>query len=264
MPNFVPVNQKAHQASGFEKYSHYAHAEGDALAPVLISEIGKLIPSMPLAFYKNEQMEHYQLVALQGLTPGNNLFLGPKKQWLGSYIPACYRGYPFRLFAVEGKAEKVLCIDQDSPSFHAQAEADDQCLFNADGQPSEFVIRIRDFLTLLDKDTYQTQQRVDLLAEYGLITPWHIRHDGKSESQEPLQGLHHIKEAALKDLSPEQLKILVLRGALPLAYGQLLSEQRVESLCHLWSYQVHTAKNSPDQVDLDTLFSEQQDDLLRF
>ncbi|HKM15991.1 MAG TPA: SapC family protein [Marinospirillum sp.] len=267
MPNFVPVNQQSHQAAGFEKVSHYGHAANDALAPVVISEVAKLLPRMPLAFYKSEEMTGFQLVALQGLLPGQNLFLNESNQMLAGYVPACYRGYPFRLFPVDGKTEMLLCIDEDSPFFHEKAEADDESLFAATGEPADIILKIRDFLALVAKDSQKTQELVNLLAEYELITPWHIRLDGFSESQQPLQGLYHIKESALRELSAEQVQVLNLRGALSLAYGQLYSEHRIENLQTLLTLRAQAAQaaqTTEEEIDLDKLFDQTEEDLFRF
>lgn len=263
MSNFVPVSQQKHQASGFEKVSHYGHAAKDALAPVVITEVAKLIPRMPLAFYKTEEMSGYQLVAMQGLLPGQNLFLNEKHQMLAGYVPACYRGYPFRLFPVDGKTEMLLCIDENSPFFHEKSEADDEGLFTLEGEPTDIILKIRDFLALVAKDSQKTQELVDLLAEYELITPWYIRLDDSSERQEPLQGLYHIKESALRELSADKLQVLNLRGALSLAYGQLYSEHRIENLQTLLTLRAQAAQ-AVEEVDLEKVFNETEEDLLRF
>lgn len=266
MTNYVPLSQQRHQAAGFEKVSNYAHAAQDALAPVVVTEVAKLIPRMPLAFYKTEQMTGYQLVALQGLLPNQNLFINDDNKILAGYLPACYRGYPFRLLPVEDKPEMLLCIDEDSPFFHKEAQAEDESLFNMEGEPTELILKIRDFLSLVAKDTHKTQQLVNLLAEYQLLTPWHIRLEGFSETQQPLQGLYHIKESALKELSAEKLKVLNLHGALSLAYGQLYSEHRIENLQTLLTLRAQKAQadKKAEEIDLDTLFDQKEDDLFRF
>lgn len=269
MSKFVPVNQKSHQAAGVEQFTHYAHAAKDALAPIVVSEVPTLLARLPLAFYKTPAMSTYQLVAVQGLLPGQNLFLNANNQvheLLAGYVPACYRGYPFRLLPMEGTSEMVLCVDEESPFYHAQAEADDKSLFTAEGEPSETVTNTRDFLALVAKDTQKTQSLVNLLDEYELITPWHIRMNGLSESQRPLQGLYHIKETSLRNLSAEQIKVLSLRGALALVYGQLFSEHRMDNLQALLTLrgQAKQAAQAAEEVDLDQLFGEKDDDLFRF
>ena len=266
MTNYVPLSQQRHQAAGFEKVNHYGHAAQDVLAPVVVTEVAKLIPRMPLAFYKTEQMSGYQLVALQGLLPNQNLFIDENNKILAGYLPACYRSYPFRLLPVEGKSEMLLCIDEDSPFYHQEAQAEDESLFNMAGEPTELIIKIRDFLSLVAKDTRKTQQLVNLLAEYELLSPWQIKLEGFSEAQQPLQGLYHIKESALKKLTAEQVQVLNLRGALSLAYGQLYSEHRVENLHTLLTLraQAAKAKQQAEEIDLDTLFEQKEDDLFRF
>lgn len=263
MSNYVPVSQKIHQASGFEKVSNYAHAAADIVVPVVVSEIAKLIPRMPLAFYKTSEMQGYQLVALQGLLAGQNLFVTANNQFISGYVPAIYRGYPFRLFSVEDKSEMLLCIDKESPFFHEQAEADDESLFTQEGEPSDLVCKIRDFLSLIARDTQKTQAMVNLLAEYEVIRPWHIKLEGLSEAQQPLQNLYHVSEVALRELSADKIQVLNLRGALPLAYAQLFSEHRVEDLSTLLTHRAQV-EQAVEEVDLEKIFDQTEEDFFRF
>jgi hypothetical protein len=52
-------------------------------------------------------------VAVQGLAPGQNLFVAPDGRWLAAYTPAAYRGYPFQLAHAEN-GQQVLCFDEES------------------------------------------------------------------------------------------------------------------------------------------------------
>ena len=54
------------------------------------------------------------MVGLLSLQPGSNLFVAPGGQWLGAYIPAVWRGYPFRVLPAEGDESSVLCVDEAS------------------------------------------------------------------------------------------------------------------------------------------------------
>lgn len=266
MSNYIPVSQTKHQASGFEKVSNYAHAAADIVVPVVVSEIAKLVPRMPLAFYKTSEMKGYQLVALQGLLSGQNLFVTASNQFISGYVPAIYRGYPFRLFSVDGKTEQLLCIDEQSPFFHEQAEADDESIFTPEGEPSDLILQIRDFLSLIARDAQKTQEIVNLLADYEVIRPWHIKLEGLSETQQPLQDLYHVSEVALRELPADKTQVLNLRGALPLAYAQLFSEHRVEDLYTLLTHRAQStqAEQAVEEVDLEKIFDQSEEDFLRF
>ena len=67
---------------------------------------------MPIAFV--EQAGRFVPMAVMGLTPEHNLFVGPEGQWLGGYLPAAMRSYPFRLLRSEGSEQMTLCVDEDS------------------------------------------------------------------------------------------------------------------------------------------------------
>ena len=46
--------------------------------------------------------------------PEHNLFVGPDGHWLGGYVPASLRSYPFRVLGSEGSGQLALCVDEDS------------------------------------------------------------------------------------------------------------------------------------------------------
>ncbi|MGD1213214.1 MAG: SapC family protein [Candidatus Acidiferrales bacterium] len=66
------------------------------------------------------------------------MFVGPDGRWLGSYVPAWYRGYPFRLLQQEGADEMVLCIDESGKLIVDSKDPGEE-FFAADGSPSPAV-----------------------------------------------------------------------------------------------------------------------------
>ncbi|WP_028303973.1 SapC family protein [Oceanospirillum maris] len=266
MSSFVPLSHSTHKSAGWNLISSYSFASGDALAPVSFAEISQLLPRYTTAFYRANPSDPLQLVAIQGLVPGQNLFVTSRGQWLGGYVPAVYRGYPFRMLPVQESDKLALCIDEDSPNFKAQLDEESQTLFSAEGELSELASRVKDFLMAQHHERAKTESLISLLDEYGVIQPWHIKIDGLPESIEPHSGLYHISETKLKDLTAEQVQVLNLRGALGLAYAQLLSEHRMQELSRLFDLHARHAQENADASDLDLekVFGDAEDDLFRF
>ena len=61
----------------------------------MLAEVGQVGSWMPIAFI--EQAGRFVPMAMMCPMPEHNLFVGPDGQWLGGYVPASLRSYPFRL-----------------------------------------------------------------------------------------------------------------------------------------------------------------------
>jgi hypothetical protein len=73
-------------------------------------------------------------VALQGLENGKNLFVAPDGRWLGGYIPAALRGYPFKVLQDNSEPPRhFLCFDEESDLLVDATEPNSQPFFKEDG-----------------------------------------------------------------------------------------------------------------------------------
>src|SRR4051812_12043050 len=111
MVKVVPVDKERHRGKGWRRPMGYSFISNDLVVPVGGSEFPYAVLAMPIGFI--EQSGHYVPVALMGLSQGKNVFVGPAGQWLGSYVPAVVRSYPFSLSREDGQ-EGTLCFDEDS------------------------------------------------------------------------------------------------------------------------------------------------------
>lgn len=203
---------------------NYAFAAHDALATLVVQEVPRAILSFPVAFAQVDA--HYVPVAVLGLTQGQNLFVDPQGRWLGDYVPATYRGYPFVLAHSED-GKQVLCFDRDSGLLREGGGGEP--FFDPKGEPAERTNQILQFLTGVVANREPTLRLCNVLQEHGLIEPWQVRLQGKQGSRE-LRGLHHINEAALNALPAEAFQEVRAAGALPLVYCQLVSMHQLQKL----------------------------------
>lgn len=266
MPNFVALNKKEHLYAGWQKSDNMAFASKDMVVPVLIEEVPHLLPTMPLAFVNQPDKDgksEYALVALLSIQPGTNLFLHPLGRWLAGYVPAAYRGYPFRLLP-DQNGKMVVCFDKDSGLLKEEPMPSDQVFFTSDGELSEITKNLTQFLELCEKNRMLTQTVVDQLADNGLITEWELNITSADGEKKPLKGLFKIDEEKLRSLNPDQLTALMKSGGVSLAYAQLLSQHRISVFAKL--YQIHQEiekqqSTSSAEVDVDELFGEGSDTL---
>lgn len=219
MPNITPISKEKHKNKSWTKYASYQFAAKDILAPLVGAEVAKAVLAFPMAFMK--QQTNFTLVAVLSLTPGQNMFVAPNGQWLGSYVPSAYRGYPFRLAKAEGNEDLILCVDEDSGLINDDPNAGEP-FFDESGETSKQVKDILNFLGQIEQSRTVTQLAVASLDEAGVITEWNLKVK-VGEEEKPVAGLYTIDEAKLNNLEDDQFLRLRKTGGLPIAYGQLLS-----------------------------------------
>ncbi|WPL15592.1 SapC [Thiorhodovibrio winogradskyi] len=262
MSRFVPISAEHHASQRWHRFSSYEFARQAHLAALVGAELPKAAMTMPIALVPRaaqaeSQKDHTQgfmFIALLGLEPGVNLFIAPNGRWIGRYVPAALRGYPFRL-AKAGDDKLVLCVDQDSGLIGEQG---DEPFFNQNGEVAEPVGKVMEFLTQIERNRAATLGICDRLRTHGLIQPWPIKLKAADGGGRPLEGLFRIDEAALNALPADALIELRDAGALPLAYCQLLSMQQLGLLGELAKLRAAQAPK------LNDVFSIADDDLLHF
>src|SRR5690606_13482573 len=111
MAELTVISREQHADKRWKRYTSYSFAAGDAVVALVAQELPRACLSLPLGFVKTEA--GFQVVAVQGLQPGRNLWVAPDGRWLGGYVPAAYRGYPFVLANTED-GKRVLCVRPDS------------------------------------------------------------------------------------------------------------------------------------------------------
>ena len=243
MVKIVPVNRERHARKGWRRPQGYDFAAADVLALIGESEFAQAVLAMPIGFV--ERSGHYVLVALMGLAKGRNLFIGPGSQWLGGYVPAVFRTYPFSVVRQEGSEETLLCVDEDSGLIVDEGEENAEKFFEEDGSPSAIVNTLRDVLHQIEQDRTKINLAVAALAEVDVIKPWPLT-AAVGDQQVTLTGLHQIDKVALDALDDATFINLRKASSLIIAHGQLLSMGQVSALSQLGA--LHKRMEQPAQL----------------
>lgn len=231
MPNIQAISRTRHGNKRWQRTANYAFAANDAVAALQAQELLKAVLSMPVAFFAAGT--GYSLVAVQSFSPGKNYFIALDGRWVGGYIPAVYRGYPFVL-GTDAAGTQLLCIDEDS-GLLTDADAgkpSGEAFFTDDNQPTPAVTEVFGFLTQVATQREASQLVCDILQKHALIKPWPIKVQAEGGEQN-IEGLFCIDENALNQLPAEAFLELRTAGALPVAYCQLLSMQHLPLLVQL-------------------------------
>jgi hypothetical protein len=264
MANIVPVSASHHTGKAWRRPASYAFASPQALVPLVAPEFPKAAVAMPIAFIAQAGL--YVPVGLMSPLAGRNFFIGPAGQWLGTYVPAALRGYPFRLGRVEGAEGLALCIDEDSGLIADAGEEGAEAFFDAGGQHSPASKAMLDFLVAMEHSRMSTELAVKALAEAGLIEPWQLQIKLAGDMA-PVHGLFRLNEAALNALDDAAFLKIRKAGALPLAYLQLLSmdQMPVFERLNLAQKQLAQTHQQPQRISsLDEIFERAKSETLRF
>ena len=262
MVNIVPLDRERHAGKGWRPSQGYAFAATQALVPLTSAEFATAAVAMPIAFI--EQSGRYLPVAMMSLLEGRNFFVGPSGQWLGSYVPAVFRGYPFRLVHGKGNDQMILCIDEDSGwVVDATANADAARFFEADGSLSAATQATVNFLQQIEQSRLITDLAVAALSEAHVLQPWPlILKDG--DQQMEVKGLHRIDEAALNALDDATFLKLRHASALSIAQGQLISMHTVGVFRQLQAIQQHLVQQKQRLPSTSSILATDDGGIIRF
>lgn len=243
MPQWTIISRQQHASVRYQARQGYSHASEQIITPVLLTELPKLISQYMLGFVLNG--DQFQAVALLGFEQGQNLYVNHDGRWIGDYVPANVRGYPFAL-APDNQNQLVLCID----AAKLLEDESGQALFDGAGEPAEPVTKTLEFLHQCDADRKRTQAAVDVLQRSGVVQPWDLEFS-RGEGEEPLrvQGLYRIDEKALNTLDAETYG--KLQGApMALVYAHLYTVQQQRQLIERARYRSrHATQELPENLD---------------
>lgn len=223
MASIHPVSKLRHGQMVWQRYGSYEFAAKDISAPLVVAEFAKACMAFPIAFTKNE--DGYTPVGLLGLAQGQNVFVATNGRWIGGYVPAAYRGFPFRLGKTQD-GQRLLCVDEDSGLLASEDNSSGKAerFFDVDGNPTESVKQVLGFLSQVDDNRASTIEVCDLLEVHKLIEPWTITLKTTAGDQN-VEGLYRVNEAALRALKSKAVTALHKENALMSAYCQILSMQ---------------------------------------
>lgn len=224
MPTMTPITKSRHAAMRWRRPDSYAFTAGTAVIPLVGAELAQAAVAFPIAFI--EHGDAFVPAAVLGLEPNRNIFVAGDGRWLGAYVPAAVRGFPFMLAATES-GEHVLCFDEAS-GFLTDAR-DGERFFEDDGTPSPAVRKALDFLTKVEQNRTVTVAACAALQARNLIEPWPITvRTGVSERK--IEGLFRVNEAAFNALEDAAFLAMRKTGALPLAFAQVMSMPQLRLL----------------------------------
>jgi hypothetical protein len=260
MAALEPISSERHAGKGWRAPRDFAFVAKQATVPLILSEFSVAALSMPIGFI--ERGGHYVPAALMSPVIGRNLFIGAGGEWLGSYIPAVIRGFPFQLAKVEGSSQLTLCIDEGA-GLVEDIQPGVEPFFDASGQPAEAGKRILDYLLSIEAGRVATQLAVSSLAEAQVIRPWKLQIPFEGRTVE-INDLFCVDEAALHAVDDAVFIQLRHTGAIALSYMQMVSMRHIAIFDRLRLNKGQQPEGVHKSINMDDYLKSLPSETLRF
>ncbi len=210
----TPVDSGRHGKWRLQPVDGYRFTATANALPVTLPELPKVCVEYPVVFL--DEGRGAFPVAVVGLRPDQNLYLGARGRWESRYIPAYVRMYPFILARGEAQADTLtVCLDAAYAGFNEQ---EGEPLFTADGAQSEFLQRAVAFLREFHVQRERTVQATRALADAGLLAPMQAKVELRSGESLSLAGFLTVDNDKFNALSDAEKSALIGKGSLELVY----------------------------------------------
>ena len=206
--------------------THKSAALGDAvmLAHTFPAEFRALQAHYPIVYQKTADGLSFQAVALLGLQPGQNLFLGPEG-WDAAYIPLALRRQPF-LIGRDGQGLQVH-VDLDSPRL---SRTEGEPLFLPQGGTTPYLQQISAILGAIHEGVQHADDFLRALLTHELLEPFVLQTQDNQGQAQNLSGFYTLHEERLAALDAASLAELHAPGHLQALYMMLASQSQFASL----------------------------------
>lgn len=189
--------------------------------PLLLPEIPDAAREYPIAFVQNGEGS-FMLACVLGLRVDENLCVDTKDgHWLGRYLPAFIRRYPY-LISETPAGQFIVCADQAASDIIGPDVVDGHDLFK-DGQPSEFAQQVMRFLEDFRAQASESANWAKRMHDLGLLEA--VSADARMNNGEHfvLNGIFMVSEKKLHALPASEIQALFERGDLARIHAHLLS-----------------------------------------
>lgn len=222
----APLSKERHASWSVTQGENYSFCKGLNAVPLTLVEFAAASREYPIVFAKSG--DEYIASALLGLRDKENLFVDAHGKWIGGYVPAFLRRYPF-VFAHDADAGKyTLCIDEGGALAGEQTEGNR--LFDDDGKETPYLGRMMSFTKRWQKAYQDTQEFCQRLAELLLIVDSEIPFKLPTGERAKVSGFAAVDREVLKSLKPETVSSLLKTGDLEHVFEHLLSHRSLDSL----------------------------------
>jgi hypothetical protein len=213
----VAISRDLHRNAKVGATTSFAFAADTNSVALTVAEFFEASKEYPIVFAAVG--ERRIPVALLGLRDRENLYVDKQGKWIGHYVPAFVRRYPFVL-ADNGNGEYIVCVDEASPAFDA---ADGQALFDETGKNTPVLDNAMNFLNAYQAEFIRTEAFVRRLQELDLLKQMSAKTELADGRSFVLDELYVVDEQKLVNLDEKSAAELLKTGQAAFAYAHLMS-----------------------------------------
>jgi len=220
------LNKKRHIDWSIKAANNYHYAKKVNSVPLMAVEF-------PMA------SEHYSIVftgsgdellpvVVMGIREDENLYIDEAGAWKANYVPAFIRRYPFVFASTDDEKTLTLCLDENYEGCNQEGRG--ERLFDADGEQTQYLAKVLDFLQDYQANYKRTQQFCKTLSELDLFEEMGAKFTLPSGDERTLTGFKVINREKLKAISQEALATLMANDGLELIYLHLHSMRNLNKV----------------------------------
>ncbi len=214
-----------HQESGVGEIENFLHAKEVSSAIITMEEFFQACKHYPIVFSKNEK-EGWFALALLGLK-NRNIFVDEKGKWKKEcYIPAYIRRYPF-IFV---QNDKELLLGFDAQHKVSKEEAGSRYFFDENGEKTEFVDNVLQFMNQVQHSSQQTKKFIETLDEMGLLEASTLHGTNKQGEEISLNGFWVLNEEKLNKTTQKNRTRLCKQNYMQPITAHLISLSNIANL----------------------------------
>lgn len=204
---------------GWRRASNFAFARHLAAQPLAADEIARVAQSMPVAIRRDR--DAWTVVAIFADTADENVYVDQQGRWLGAFVPAGLRVFPF-------------CLSPEVPGTlalwpgHEPQALDDRCEpFFIGGELAPVLTRTLQLLRRMRASIAALAEPLAFLADRGVLSEWHLPPRTEGSSKPPLSDIWRVDAERFEALGDSDWLTLRRMRALPWIHAHLASIHHV-------------------------------------
>lgn len=221
----TPVNRGRHASLAVKIGNDFAFSASVNSVPLMVAEFSQVASEMTIVFAG--QGEDVIPAVLLGIRENENLFIDESGKWLGKYVPAFLRRYPFVFSSTDDGKNFTLCIDESFEG--ANNDGRGERLFDAEGEQTQYLKSVLGFLQAYQVQFQRTKALTGRLRAFNLLEPMQAQFTLPDGRNLMLSGFEVVSRERLRAISPEQLTALFGFDDFELIYLHLQSLRNLQA-----------------------------------
>jgi hypothetical protein len=217
--NATPVSVERHKDLAVKAGVSYRFASSVNSVPLTAVEFAQAAAEYPIVFAGAG--DSVMPAVILGAQQTENLFINDEGAWQGKYIPAFVRRYPF-VFSTD-KSGKTFILHIDESFEGCNREGRGERLFDNDGQQTQYLKGVLNFLQDYQGRFQRTKEYCDRLKSLDLLQPMQAQFNLTSGERRSLSGFMTVNRDKLKALPDADLLAMFRNDELECTYLHLHS-----------------------------------------